>query len=131
MSESSEQIKPTVLIADDAADSLMVLQKTLEKCNCNVVATAEDGEQAIELLEQHNPDLVFLDIEMPNKTGLEVLDVIKERNISVCPIMVSGHSSKENLTSAIKRGAQGFIVKPHTQQKIDDIISSYLAANKK
>ena len=131
MSHASEQIKPTVLIADDATDILMVLQKTLEQCNCKVVATAENGEQAIELLEQHNPDLVFLDIEMPNKTGLEVLDVIKERNISVCPIIVSGHSSKENLTSAIKRGAQGFIVKPHTQQKIDEIISSYLAANKK
>ena len=131
MSDASEQIKPTVLIADDATDTLMVLQKTLEQCNCEVVATAENGEQAIELLEQHNPDLVFLDIEMPNKTGLEVLDVIKQRNISVCPIIVSGHSSKENLTSAIKRGAQGFIVKPHTQQKIDEIISSYLAANKK
>lgn len=131
MSESSEQINPTVLIADDATDTLMVLQKTLEQCDCNVVATAEDGEKAIELLEQHNPDLVFLDIEMPNKNGLEVMDAIKERNISVYPIIVSGHSSKENLTAAIKRGAQGFIVKPHSKEKIQEIISSYLMANKK
>ncbi len=131
MNESSEQIKPTVLIVDDATEIQMVLKRTLEICGCKVIAHAEDGEQAIKLLEQYSPDIVFLDIEMPKKNGLEVLDVIKERNMSVCPIIMSAHSSKENLTSAIKRGAQGFIVKPHDHKIIEKIIADYLAANKK
>lgn len=63
---------------------------------------------------------------MPLKNGFEVLDVIKERNISVCSVMLSGHSSKENLVKSVQKGALGFIVKPHTQEKVEDIIASYL-----
>ena len=130
MSEPENEYTPTVVIADDAADICMVLQKSLEKCNCQVVATENSGDQAIELLEQHKPDIIFLDIEMPNKNGFEVLDIIKENNIPVCSIMLSAHSSKENLIESVKKGALGFIVKPHTQEKIEKVIQSYRESRK-
>lgn len=131
MSEVTEYPIPTVIIADDAPDIRMVLQRTLEICDCKVIATAEDGEQAIEFLERYKPDLIFIDIEMPKKNGFEVLEAIRDHHIPVYSIMVSGHSSKENLTSAMKRGAQGFIVKPHSQKKVEDVIAAYMLANKK
>ena len=131
MSEPENEYTPTVVIADDAPDICMVLQKSLEKCNCQVVATANNGEQAIQLLEQHKPDIIFLDIEMPNKNGFEVLDIIKQKNIQVCSIMLSAHSSKENLIESVKKGALGFIVKPHSQEKIEKVIQSYRESRNK
>lgn len=130
MSESENEYTPTVIIADDAPDICMVLQKSLEKCNCKVVATASNGDEAIELLGSHKPDIIFLDIEMPNKNGFEVLDIIKEQKIPVCAIMLSAHSSKENLIASVKKGALGFIVKPHTQDKIEKVINSYRSSRK-
>lgn len=131
MNETSKPVIPTVIIADDAPDIRMILQRTLEVCDCKVVATAEDGEQAIELLEQHKPDMIFIDIEMPKINGLEVLEAINDRHIDVYSIIISGHSSKENFTAAIQRGAKGFIVKPHNNKKVEDIIADYLVKNKK
>ena len=128
MSITSEENTPTVIIADDSPEIVMVLKKTLEVCDCNVVATAEDGEQAIELIHQHKPDMVFLDIEMPNKNGFDVLDAIKNSKLKIFSVMVSGHSSKENLTASLKRGVQGFIVKPHNQKKVEEVVASYLVS---
>ena len=131
MSEGEKEYTPSVIIADDAADVCMVLQKSLEKCNCQVVATANNGDQAIELLETHKPDIIFLDIEMPGKNGFEVLDIIKKKNIDVCSIMLSAHSSKDNLIESVKKGALGFIVKPHSQEKIEKVINSYRETRRK
>jgi two-component system chemotaxis response regulator CheY len=131
MSEPENEYTPSVIIADDAPDVCMVLQKSLEKCNCQVLATANNGDDAIEQLEKYKPDIIFLDIEMPNKNGFEVLDIIKEKNIPVCSIMLSAHSSKENLIKSVKKGALGFIVKPHSQDKIEKVIQSYRKSRKK
>lgn len=126
MNQEMNSMSPSVIIADDSPEICIILKRTLEICDCNVIATADDGEKAIELINEHNPDMLFLDIEMPVKNGFEVLDYIKEKNISICTVMLSGHSSKHNLVSALKRGAQSFIVKPHTQEKIEDIVASFL-----
>lgn len=125
MIDSKNEYAPTVVIADDDRCIQIVLKRSLEECNCNVVATADNGETAIELLESHEPDIIFLDIQMPVKNGFEVLDIIKERNISVCSIMLSAQSSKENLIRAVKKGALTFLVKPHTQDTLEKIIDSY------
>lgn len=130
MSEANDKIVPSVIIADDSPEICMVLKRTLEICDCNVIATAENGKIALELIEQHKPDMVFLDIEMPVKNGFEVLDIIKERNIEVCSVMLTGHSSKENLLKSVQKGALGFIVKPHTQEKVEDIVASYMKSRK-
>ena len=130
MNETLDNKMPTVIIADDSPELCMLLKITLEMCGCDVIATAENGEIAIELIEQYKPDIVFLDIEMPVKNGFEVLEMIKERNIQTCFVMLSGHSSKENILASVEMGALGFIVKPHTQAKIEEIIASYMKLRK-
>ena len=124
MIESKNEYKPTVIIADDERCIQIILKRSLEDCNCHVVATANNGATAIELLENLKPDIIFLDIKMPVKNGFEVLDIIKERNISVCSIMLSAESSKENLIRAVKKGALTFLVKPHNQDTLEKIINS-------
>jgi len=131
MIESESEHTPTVIIADDDRCIQIILQRSLEVCNCNVIATADNGDTAIELLESLKPDMIFLDIQMPVKNGFEVLDIIKEHKIQVCSVMLSAHSSKENLIQAIKKGAQSFLVKPYDQDKLEKIVNSYRESHKK
>lgn len=130
MREATESPIPNVIIADDAQEIREYLQVMLEECDCNVIASAEDGEQAIDLLKQYAPDIIFLDIEMPKKNGFEILEAIREQHIPVYAIMVSRYSSKENFSSALMQGARDFIVKPLNQKKIEQAITAYLVANK-
>lgn len=59
MNQQSNKITPRIIIADDSPEICIVLKRTLEICDCDVIATAENGEIAIELIEQHKPDIVF------------------------------------------------------------------------
>ena len=71
-------------------------------------------------------DLVYLDIELPHISGLEVLKKIRETMPDITVVIVSGESSTENVTTAIKIGANGFIVKPFNSGRILDTLQSYL-----
>jgi two-component system chemotaxis response regulator CheY len=118
--------QPTAVIADDANEMRALLHKTLESIGCEVVAEATTGEEAIQAIEQYKPDMVFLDIEMPDKTGLEVLMEIQALGHPVYPVMISGHSSFDNVKKALSKGAKGFVVKPYTFSKVSQIVENFI-----
>jgi len=117
---------PTVLIADDSSEIRQLLRSSLMMCGCDVLDAVEDGEQALQQLDNLKPDIVFLDIDMPNKGGIELLEIIKSKNIEVFPVIISGYSTIDNLKAAMGSGAQGFVVKPYTQGKIQEVITKYI-----
>lgn len=89
------------------------------------------GELIPDRIAIHDIDLVYLDIELPHTSGLEVLKQIRKVYPEMMVVMVSGESSSKNVTSAIKSGANGFIVKPFNSGRILDTLQSYLKKAKK
>lgn len=111
-----------VLLADDIAEMRSILKMGLRPYGLTNVEEAGNGEDALEKFNLHNHDLVMLDINMPLKTGIEVLQEIKAISPDTFVVMVSADSTAENLKNALASGVNGFLVKPYSTAKIDGII---------
>ena len=115
-----------ILIVDDAKFMRMTLSNILKKANHEVVGEAEDGNQAINLYRQLEPDLVTLDITMPSLGGLEALKEIKKEYPSAKVIMCSAMGQQRMVVEAIEAGAKDFIVKPFDDQRVTDAVNRVL-----
>jgi two-component system chemotaxis response regulator CheY len=122
-----------ILLVDDVENSRELLRAALLACiNEHKVEIegnffhAHTGELIPEKIIQHKIDLVYLDIELPHTSGLEVLKQIRQAKSDIMVVMVSGESSQENVSAAIKTGANGFIVKPFNSGRILDSLQNYL-----
>lgn len=115
--------KPKILIADDVKEIRDLIGIFLEDLNVDILGEATDGNAALELIDSLQPDIIFLDIQMPEITGLEILDLIKEKNIF--SVIISGDGDFNTIKTALDKGAQGFISKPINENKIVQIIEKY------
>ncbi|GAB3019954.1 response regulator [Bowmanella dokdonensis] len=112
----------TALIVDDDSDVRAFLRSTLRSLfGCNLME-ASSGDVALSLYDKNKVDLVFLDIQMPGKSGLAILNELKELDQQVKVIMVSAHGTMENVSQAVNQGARGFILKPFHMQKIKAMV---------
>lgn len=121
-----EKIK--VLVADDVKLMRSLLKSSLTSFECEVIAEVDNGNQVADQVRESNPDIVFLDINMPGKNGLEVLQEIKNEFQGLFVAMVSGHNSFNNIRRSIELGADGFVSKPYTAVKIRELIDKYKAS---
>lgn len=115
-----------VLICDDSVLIRKKLRATLEKCKCEEIYEAENGDVAVELVKTHNPDLILMDIVMPDKDGIEALQEIMEFNPNAKVVMASSAGTKEHLKKALKNGAYDFIQKPISLEAITKLIERIL-----
>lgn len=111
-----------VLITDDTAFMRMSLRNILEKNGYEVAAEAEDGNQAVEKYEEVNPDLVTMDITMPNMDGITAIKKILEKDPEAKIIVVSAMGQKALVIEALNSGAKDFIVKPFQPDRILEAI---------
>lgn len=101
-----------VVIAEDQSLVLGALAALLDlEDDIEVVATAEDGTQALEKIHQVRPDVVLTDIEMPGMTGLELLGAIRDQNLSCRVIIVTTFGRSGYLRRALEGGASGYLLK--------------------
>lgn len=112
-----------ILIADDSVLARKKLKDCLIGLGCASVIEVTDGQAAIDTFKSEFPDLVFMDIVMPSKTGLEALTEIISYNPSAKVVMVSSTGTKSNITVAVKAGAYDFLLKPFTTYQIKEILS--------
>jgi len=105
-------IMARILIADDSQFMRNILKNIIQKAGHEIVGEASNGREAVELFKTLNPDLVMLDIVMPEMDGLEALKKIKEINPSAKVIMCTGLGQQKLVVQAIENGAKGYIVKP-------------------
>lgn len=112
---------PAILIVDDDRNMRISLKDLLEVYTMSS-SVAEDGQQAIELLNKHHFDLVLLDINMPNKNGLQVMSEINNKYSHTDIIVLSGETSFENARHALRMGAIDFLNKPFKPSELIDII---------
>lgn len=115
-----------VLICDDSILVRKKLTETLREMGITEIKEATNGNQAVELYKENNPDVVFMDIVMPEKSGLDALKEIKEYNAEARVIMASTIGTQSNLTTAIKAGASDFLQKPVNNEDVYKVINSLL-----
>ncbi len=115
-----------VLIIDDEKDILESLSSIL-KDEGFVVLTATDGREGLSAFEREKPDIVLLDVWMPEIDGLEVLKKIKSMEGNVAIIVISGHGTISTAVEAVKMGAYDFLEKPLSIDKVLEVMSRSLA----
>ena len=111
-----------VLIIDDGAFMRVLLKGMLTKNNYEVVGEAEDGEVGVQKYKELKPDLVTMDITMPNKDGLEALKEIISFDSEAVVVMVSAMGQEEYIRDAISSGARSFITKPFDEGELISVI---------
>ena len=116
----------TVLLCDDSALIRKKLRSILEKCGCKEIFEAENGVEAVEQAKTYTPDVIFLDIVMPDKDGIEALKEIKEFKQDVKVVMASSVGTSNLLKEALENGAYDFIQKPITLEMVVNIIEKIL-----
>ncbi len=117
---------PKILLVDDNYLMRTLLRGILRSESCQVVGEAKNGLIALDLIERVLPDVVFLDVMMPEMDGLEALQNIKEKHPEIRVIMITGNPSVENVQESIQGGASGFIVKPFNTAKVLDTLHKTL-----
>ncbi|KYG35047.1 response regulator [Alkalihalobacillus trypoxylicola] len=116
-----------VLIVDDAAFMRMMIKDILIKGGYNVVGEASDGVEAVEKYKELSPDLVTMDITMPEKDGIAALKEIREINSAAKIIMCSAMGQQSMVIDAIQAGAKDFIVKPFQADRVLEAIQKTLS----
>ena len=116
-----------VLIADDAAFMRMMLKDILTKNGFEVVGEASNGKEAVSKYEELKPDLVTLDITMPEMDGIQTLKQIMANDSLAKVIMCSAMGQQSMVIEAIQSGAKDFIVKPFQPGRVIESISKVLA----
>jgi CheY-like chemotaxis protein len=123
----ADRFQPIVLIVDDNELERKLLGKVLDESLCELLF-AESGAEALALLRKVRPDLILLDVDMPDIDGLETLRRLKQSpQLSTIPVvMVTGHSEKEMVVKCLQAGAVDFAVKPLERVNLLKKIRRYL-----
>ena len=107
-----------ILICDDAAFMRMMIKDILTKNGYNIVGEAENGAKAVEKYAELKPDLVLMDITMPEMDGIEALKKIKAADANASIIMCSAMGQQAMVIESIQSGAKDFIVKPFLADRV-------------
>jgi two-component system chemotaxis response regulator CheY len=115
----------TVLVVDDAAFMRMMIRDILTK-EGYTIHEAVNGRDAVEKYDELRPDLVTMDITMPEMSGLEALKSIREHNSRARVLMVSAMGQQKMIVEALEAGAMDFLVKPFQPTKVVETVKKCL-----
>lgn len=115
-----------ILICDDAAFMRMMIKDILTKNGYNVAGEAENGVKAVEKYKEVNPDLVLMDITMPEMDGIQALKEIKGQDPSATIIMCSAMGQQAMVIESIQAGAKDFIVKPFQADRVIEAVKKVI-----
>ena len=107
-----------IMLVDVAAFMRMTIKNALTKAGYDNIIEASDGQIAVETYQKEHPDLVIMDITMPNMDGIQALQAIKTADPEARVVMCSAMGQEGMVVEAIKLGAKDFIVKPFKQDRI-------------
>ena len=115
-----------ILICDDAAFMRMMIKDILTKNGYNVVGEAENGAKGVEKYNELKPDLVLMDITMPEMDGIAALKAIKASDPGATVIMCSAMGQQAMVIESIQSGAKDFIVKPFQADRVIEAVKKVL-----
>ena len=111
-----------ILICDDAAFMRMMIKDILTKNGYNIAGEAENGAKAVEKYAELKPDLVLMDITMPEMDGIQALKKIRESDTNAAIIMCSAMGQQAMVIESIQSGAKDFIVKPFQADRVIEAV---------
>ena len=115
-----------ILIVDDAAFMRMMIKDILTKNGYNIAAEAENGKIAVDKYNEVKPDLVLMDITMPEMDGIQALKAIKGADPNATVIMCSAMGQQAMVIEAIQSGAKDFIVKPFQAERVLEAVKKVI-----
>jgi two-component system, chemotaxis family, chemotaxis protein CheY len=115
-----------ILVVDDAAFMRMMIKDILSKNGYEIAAEAENGAKAIEAYKESKPDLVVMDITMPEVDGIAAVKEIKKYDASAKVIMCSAMGQQAMVIESIQSGARDFIVKPFQAERVLEAVKKVL-----
>ncbi|RYU76126.1 response regulator [Hymenobacter persicinus] len=119
-------MKNRILIVDDSFYMRTMLKNMLTDAGYEVVGEAANGQQALEMASATKPDLITLDVILPDNTGLDVLKGIRQEQPDVKVVMCSAVGQEVIVNEALESGATAYIVKPFSEEKVLEIVGSAL-----
>ncbi|MFC3031357.1 response regulator [Pseudoalteromonas fenneropenaei] len=119
-----EFVKPLepILIIDDAPEIRDFLSDILTNLGYEQIYESQDFNSAKPLIADKQPNVIFLDIELPDTDGTQILEFINDNYPHIHVVMCSGHNSLENVQNTWELGAKGFIAKPFNAKKVDTVM---------
>lgn len=119
---------PSVVLVDDSGVMRMLLRSIIgQEDYFSVVGEAATGAEAFDIVDNLKPDIVCLDIVMPDVSGLAILRELKSKHPSIAVVMITGSSSSADVKDALSNGADGYVLKPFNAGKvIDTLEKAYL-----
>lgn len=118
-----------ILVVDDSQLTVKKIAQMLTELGHNLVATAKSGEEAIKQFAKHKPDIVTMDITMPDMDGIEATKRILQDNPNALILIVTSHGQEAMVLDAIEAGAKGYLLKPLRVEKlkanIEEIYEKY------
>ena len=119
-----------ILLADDHAVVRAGIRQFLESADgLQVVAEADDGEEAMQLIEEYQPDVAVLDVQMPKATGIDVARWTKKRHTNVGVLILSAYDDAPYITAVLEAGANGYVLKTASPSEIVEAVRSVHAGN--
>jgi two-component system chemotaxis response regulator CheY len=107
-----------LLIVDDSSVMRRSIERNLKNYDLEIVGTASNGLEAIDMIKKTNPDVVTLDITMPEMDGLDCLDKIMEINSNIKVMIITALADKLTGLQALDKGARGYLHKPVTEEDL-------------
>ena len=115
-----------IRLVDDAAFMRMMVKNALTKSGYDNFVEAQDGAEAVKKYDEEKPDMVIMDITMPNMDGLQALKKIRENDPNAKVVMCTAMGQEGMVVDAIKSGAKDFIVKPFNAERIVQTVNTIL-----
>ena len=120
--------QPIVLVVDDNQDNLSLLAFLVEQLDCTIL-TAENGQTALDLVENHQPSLILLDMMLPDLDGLEVLARIRQSPVTagIPVIAVTAMARQQDRDRILSAGCNEYVTKPYNVDEIEALMRRYLS----
>jgi DNA-binding NtrC family response regulator len=115
--------KPLVLVVDDDLGVLSVIKRFAEGQGFEVI-TCTDGRQALQIAEARRPDLVMVDLRMPDVAGLEIVRALRDADSKSMIVLMTGYGSIDSAVEAVKLGAADYLTKPFDLQRLRDTFAA-------
>lgn len=115
-----------IMLVDDTAFVRKGLRRIFEEYGYEIVAEATNGKEALQLYKQHKPDVVTLDITMPEMDGISTLKELKKLDLKAKVVMCTTFGRKDKIIEAIQSGASDYIIKPYQKERVLEAIEKQL-----
>jgi two-component system chemotaxis response regulator CheY len=123
-------MKRRLMIVDDSNIMRGKISRTLSQHNLEIVATACNGEEAVQCFMEEQPDVVTMDLTMPRMDGIQCIRKLKSMNPRVRVLVVSALADKATAIQALKEGAQGFLCKPFSEDDLAEAMAELLGEDR-